>query len=141
MCRFKKKIFVVFGIINFLFENWHPFVNYKGVVYTLFQIVKFLKRLILYFVCNQFLHCCCVVAYRVILQVPQYLLEAGFTKIACTQPRRIACVSLSKRVGYETLNEYGSQVAFQVSSPFSCKKSTYIKLPTDWKHKSIWSRK
>ena len=41
-------------------------------------------------------------------------MEAGFDKIACTQPRRIACVSLSKRVGYETLNEYGSRVAFQV---------------------------
>ncbi|KAL4227796.1 negative regulation of nuclear-transcribed mRNA catabolic process [Mactra antiquata] len=47
-------------------------------------------------------------------QVPQYLLQAGFKKIACTQPRRIACVSLSKRVGYETLNEYGTDVAFQV---------------------------
>ncbi|XP_045216497.2 probable ATP-dependent RNA helicase DHX34 [Mercenaria mercenaria] len=47
-------------------------------------------------------------------QVPQYLLQAGFEKIACTQPRRIACVSLSKRVGFETLNEYGSEVAFQV---------------------------
>ncbi|XP_060571590.1 probable ATP-dependent RNA helicase DHX34, partial [Ruditapes philippinarum] len=47
-------------------------------------------------------------------QVPQYLLQAGYEKIACTQPRRIACVSLSKRVGYETLNEYGSDVAFQV---------------------------
>ncbi|CAC5410508.1 DHX34 [Mytilus coruscus] len=47
-------------------------------------------------------------------QTPQYLLEAGFTKIACTQPRRIACISLSKRVGYETLNEYGSDVAYQV---------------------------
>lgn len=47
-------------------------------------------------------------------QVPQYLLEAGYEKIACTQPRRIACISLSKRVSFETLNEYGSQVAFQV---------------------------
>ncbi len=48
------------------------------------------------------------------LQVPQYLLEAGFTNIACTQPRRIACISLAKRVSYETLNEYGSEVAYQV---------------------------
>ena len=35
-------------------------------------------------------------------------------RIACTQPRRIACISLAKRVGYETLNEYGSQVGYQV---------------------------
>ncbi|KAJ7391719.1 DEAH (Asp-Glu-Ala-His) box polypeptide 34 [Desmophyllum pertusum] len=47
-------------------------------------------------------------------QVPQYLLHAGFSQIACTQPRRIACISLAKRVGYETLNEYGSQVAYQI---------------------------
>ena len=40
------------------------------------------------------------------LWVPQYLLHAGFT--------RIACISLAKRVGYETLNEYGSQVGYQV---------------------------
>ncbi|BFY97868.1 hypothetical protein BsWGS_00907 [Bradybaena similaris] len=47
-------------------------------------------------------------------QVPQYLMTAGYEKVACTQPRRIACISLSKRVGYETLNEYGSQVGYQV---------------------------
>lgn len=48
-------------------------------------------------------------------QVPQYLLSAGFTNIACTQPRRIACISLSRRVAFETLNEYGSEVAYQVT--------------------------
>lgn len=48
-------------------------------------------------------------------QVPQYLLAKGVNKIACTQPRRIACISLAKRVGYETLNEYGSEIAYQVS--------------------------
>ncbi|KAI8384738.1 P-loop containing nucleoside triphosphate hydrolase protein [Radiomyces spectabilis] len=47
-------------------------------------------------------------------QVPQILLKAGFRKIACTQPRRIACSSLAKRVSYETLNEYGSEIAYQV---------------------------
>ncbi|XP_065837116.1 probable ATP-dependent RNA helicase DHX34 [Oscarella lobularis] len=47
-------------------------------------------------------------------QVPQYLMSAGFKKIACTQPRRIACISLAKRVGHETLNEYGSEIAYQV---------------------------
>ena len=47
-------------------------------------------------------------------QVPQYLMHAGYANIACTQPRRIACISLSKRVSYETLNEYGSQVGYQI---------------------------
>ncbi|KAJ3103822.1 DEAH (Asp-Glu-Ala-His) box polypeptide 34 [Phlyctochytrium planicorne] len=47
-------------------------------------------------------------------QVPQYLLAGGFDKIACTQPRRIACYSLARRVSYESLNIYGSEVAYQV---------------------------
>nr|KAF6281853.1 DExH-box helicase 34 [Pipistrellus kuhlii] len=47
-------------------------------------------------------------------QVPQYLLAAGFSHVACTQPRRIACVSLAKRVGYESLSQYGSQVGYQI---------------------------
>lgn len=47
-------------------------------------------------------------------QVPQYLMKAGFKKIACTQPRRIACISLSKRVAFETLNEYASEVGYQI---------------------------
>ncbi|KAG1081263.1 hypothetical protein G6F42_023006 [Rhizopus arrhizus] len=46
--------------------------------------------------------------------VPQILMNAGFDKIACTQPRRIACSSLARRVSYETMNEYGSKIAYQV---------------------------
>uniref|UniRef100_A0A3Q4G800 DEAH (Asp-Glu-Ala-His) box polypeptide 34 n=1 Tax=Neolamprologus brichardi TaxID=32507 RepID=A0A3Q4G800_NEOBR len=47
-------------------------------------------------------------------QVPQYLLSAGFDNIACTQPRRIACISLAKRVSFESLNQYGSKVGYQI---------------------------
>lgn len=47
-------------------------------------------------------------------QVPQFLHRAGFDKIACTQPRRIACIGLSKRVSHEMLCEYGSQVGYQI---------------------------
>ncbi|KAJ8718392.1 hypothetical protein PYW08_002629 [Mythimna loreyi] len=47
-------------------------------------------------------------------QVPQYLHEAGFQSIACTQPRRIACVSLSKRVAYEMLTQFESKVGYQI---------------------------
>ncbi|XP_071098755.1 probable ATP-dependent RNA helicase DHX34 [Haliotis cracherodii] len=64
-------------------------------------------------------------------QVPQYLMEAGFENIACTQPRRIACISLSKRVGYETLNEYGSAVAFQVRFEKSKTRATKILFLTE----------
>ncbi|XP_046892313.1 probable ATP-dependent RNA helicase DHX34 [Hypomesus transpacificus] len=47
-------------------------------------------------------------------QVPQYLLSSGFSQIACTQPRRIACISLAKRVSFESLNQYGSKVGYQI---------------------------
>lgn len=47
-------------------------------------------------------------------QVPQYLHRAGFDKIACTQPRRIACIGLSKRVSHEMLSEYSSYVGYQI---------------------------
>ncbi|XP_053611726.1 probable ATP-dependent RNA helicase DHX34 isoform X2 [Plodia interpunctella] len=47
-------------------------------------------------------------------QVPQYLHEAGFQNIACTQPRRIACVSLSKRVAYEMLTQFDNKVGYQI---------------------------
>ena len=56
----------------------------------------------------------------ILSQVPQYLLSAGMSSIACTQPRRIACISLAKRVGYETLNEYGTDIAYQVIVVLEC---------------------
>lgn len=58
---------------------------------------------------------CFSAQYCVLCQVPRYLLSAGMSSIACTQPRRIACISLAKRVGYETLNEYGTDIAYQVT--------------------------
>ena len=47
-------------------------------------------------------------------QVPQYLLHAGYTNIACTQPRRIACISLAHRVSFETLSEYDQEIGYQI---------------------------
>ncbi|CAH2087005.1 unnamed protein product [Euphydryas editha] len=47
-------------------------------------------------------------------QVPQYLHVAGFQNIACTQPRRIACVSLSKRVAFEMLTQFETKVGYQI---------------------------
>ncbi|MPC28322.1 putative ATP-dependent RNA helicase DHX34 [Portunus trituberculatus] len=47
-------------------------------------------------------------------QVPRYLLDAGYTNVAVTQPRRLACVALARRVAYETLDLYGSGVGYQV---------------------------
>ncbi|CAF0816955.1 unnamed protein product [Adineta ricciae] len=64
-------------------------------------------------------------------QIPRFLLEAGFDKIACTQPRRIACISLAKRVSYETLNEYDNQVGYQVRFEKTRQKSTRIIFMTE----------
>ena len=47
-------------------------------------------------------------------QVPQFLIKAGFRKVACTQPRRIACVALAGRVAHETLNRYGTEIGYQI---------------------------
>ncbi|XP_074021274.1 probable ATP-dependent RNA helicase DHX34 [Numenius arquata] len=47
-------------------------------------------------------------------QVPQFLLAAGYSHVACTQPRRIACISLAKRVAFESLHQYGNQVGYQI---------------------------
>ncbi|CAI5780577.1 probable ATP-dependent RNA helicase DHX34 [Podarcis lilfordi] len=47
-------------------------------------------------------------------QVPQYLLAAGYSHVACTQPRRLACVALAQRVAYESLQQYGDQVGYQI---------------------------
>jgi len=64
-------------------------------------------------------------------QVPQYLLSAGFTKIACTQPRRIACISLAKRVSFETLSEYMADIAYQVRFESSKNKVTKVLFLTE----------
>ena len=57
-------------------------------------------------------------------QVPQYLLKHGFRKIAVTQPRRIASISLAKRVSYGSKTGSNiyikfNKVIFQHIRPFS----------------------
>jgi ATP-dependent RNA helicase DHX34 len=46
--------------------------------------------------------------------VPQFLLKAGYGKVACTQPRRVACIALAKRVAQETFDRFGGGVGYQV---------------------------
>lgn len=47
-------------------------------------------------------------------QIPQYLVEAGFTKnnqkIGCTQPRRVAAMSVAARVAEEMSVKLGNEV-------------------------------
>lgn len=45
-------------------------------------------------------------------QVPQYLIGAGWSRIVCTQPRRLSTVSLSERVAKEMYCEETGDVIF-----------------------------
>lgn len=82
-------------------------------------------------------------------QVPQFLYEFGYRSIgkvacstwsfplvtfrfaACTQPRRLACVSLSKRVAHELLDDYGSKVGFQIRFERNKTQRTHILFITE----------
>lgn len=71
-------------------------------------------------------------------QVPQFLYEAGFGcpgsetpgMVAVTQPRRVAAVSMSKRVGQE-LGDHGKAVGYQIRFEGTVDANTSIKFMTD----------
>lgn len=71
-------------------------------------------------------------------QVPQFLYEAGYGApggptpgmIGVTQPRRVAAVSMSKRVGDE-LADHGKRVAYQIRFDTTTSANTAIKFMTD----------
>ena len=52
-------------------------------------------------------------------EIPQYLHEAGWTTggrvVACTQPRRVAAISVAKRVAEEMGVELGTEVRGHVN--------------------------
>lgn len=53
-------------------------------------------------------------------QIPQYLLEAGLAKgglIACTQPRRVAAITVARRVADEMGVQLGREVRARGSWP------------------------
>lgn len=71
-------------------------------------------------------------------QVPQFLFEAGYGSpdgptpglIGITQPRRVAAVSMSKRVAQE-LGDHAGKVAYQIRFEGSVKSDTAVKFMTD----------
>jgi len=69
-------------------------------------------------------------------QLTQYLYEAGYTfnntkKIGCTQPRRVAAISVAKRVAEEFNCELGKEVGYSVRFDDCTSSSTVIKYMTD----------
>lgn len=68
-------------------------------------------------------------------QIPQYLHEAGFTcddkKIGCTQPRRVAAMSVAARVAEEMGVKLGAQVGYSIRFEDCTSERTIIKYMTD----------
>lgn len=71
-------------------------------------------------------------------QVPQFLFESGYGSpggptpglIGITQPRRVAAVSMSKRVAQE-LGDHGGKVAYQIRFEGTVNPGTAVKFMTD----------
>lgn len=67
-------------------------------------------------------------------QLTQYLAEEGFTnhgKIACTQPRRVAAMSVAKRVAEEVGCSLGAEVGYTIRFEDCTSSKTKIKYCTD----------
>ncbi|GAU26427.1 hypothetical protein TSUD_293920 [Trifolium subterraneum] len=68
-------------------------------------------------------------------QIPQYLHEAGYTKhgrmIACTQPRRVAAMSVAARVSQEMGVKLGHEVGYSIRFEDCTSEKTVVKYMTD----------
>ncbi|DBA85647.1 TPA: hypothetical protein ACH3X1_005222 [Trebouxia sp. C0004] len=67
-------------------------------------------------------------------QIPQYLHEDGYTKIGrvgCTQPRRVAAMSVAKRVSEEMGHKLGREVGYSIRFEDNTSDDTVIKYMTD----------
>lgn len=68
------------------------------------------------------------------MQIPQYLHEEGYTKIGrvgCTQPRRVAAMSVAKRVSEEMGHKLGREVGYSIRFEDNTSDDTVIKYMTD----------
>ena len=69
-----------------------------------------------------------------LLQIPQYLHEAGYSKaglIGCTQPRRVAAMSVAARVATEVNVKCGHEIGYSIRFEDCTSDSTVIKYMTD----------
>jgi len=68
-------------------------------------------------------------------QVPQYLHEAGYTrdglKVGCTQPRRVAAMSVAARVAEEMGGKLGNEVGYSIRFEDCTSERTKLKYMTD----------
>ncbi len=67
-------------------------------------------------------------------QIPKMCLEAGLgieAKIGCTQPRRVAALSISRRIAEELAVNWGREVGCKIRFDDRSSPHTYIKMMTD----------
>ncbi|XP_010939275.1 pre-mRNA-splicing factor ATP-dependent RNA helicase DEAH1 isoform X1 [Elaeis guineensis] len=67
-------------------------------------------------------------------QIPQYLHEAGYSKngkIGCTQPRRVAAMSVAARVSEEMGVKLGHEVGYSIRFEDCTSDKTFLKYMTD----------
>lgn len=68
-------------------------------------------------------------------QIPQYLMEHGYTnggmKIGCTQPRRVAAMSVAARVAEEMSVKLGNEVGYSIRFEDCTSERTLLKYMTD----------
>ncbi|KAK7077368.1 putative pre-mRNA-splicing factor ATP-dependent RNA helicase dhx16 [Halocaridina rubra] len=68
-------------------------------------------------------------------QIPQYLFEAGYCsdgkKIGCTQPRRVAAMSVAARVSEEMNKKLGNEVGYSIRFEDCTSERTRLKYMTD----------
>lgn len=63
-------------------------------------------------------------------QIPQFLLEK-FKCIACTQPRRVAAMSVARRVAEEMDVKLGEEVGYSIRFEDNCSEKTILRYMTD----------
>ncbi|KAF0976562.1 hypothetical protein FDP41_004461 [Naegleria fowleri] len=68
-------------------------------------------------------------------QIPQFLVHAGYSKdgkgIACTQPRRVAAMSVAQRVADEMDVDLGNEVGYSIRFEDKSSEKTILKYLTD----------
>ncbi len=67
-------------------------------------------------------------------QIPKFCIDAGRGidgKIGCTQPRRIAAVTVANRIAYELGDKVGNSIGYKIRFADKTRKDTFIKIMTD----------